>query len=39
MPKLKKEHLNQMIENALFYKQESKRFSSDSLHKGLKGFI
>tara|TARA_B100001287_G_scaffold204755_1_gene173933 strand:+ start:42 stop:302 length:261 start_codon:yes stop_codon:yes gene_type:complete len=39
MPKLKKERLNPMIENALFYKQESKRFSSDSLHKGLKGFI
>ena len=39
MPKLKKERLNRMIENALFYKQESKRFSSDYLHKGLKGFI
>ena len=39
MPKLKKERLNQMIENALFYKQESKRFSSDILRKRLKGFI
>ena len=39
MSKLKKERLNQMIENALSYKQESKRFNSDFLHKKLKGFI
>ena len=39
MSKLKKECLNQMIENALSYKQESKRFNSDFLHKRLKGFI
>ena len=38
MTKLKKERLNQMIENALSYKQESKRFNSDFLHKRLKGF-
>ena len=38
MSKLKKEQLNQMIENALSYKQESKRFNSDFLHKRLKGF-
>ena len=39
MSKLKKERLNQMIENALSYKQESKRFNSDFLYKRLKGFI
>ena len=39
MSKLKKERLNQMIENALSYKQESKRFNSDFSHKKLKGFI
>ena len=38
MSKLKKDRLNQMIENALSYKQESKRFNSDFLHKRLKGF-
>ena len=38
MSKLKKERLNQMIENALSYKQESKRFNSDFSHKRLKGF-
>ena len=38
MSKLKKERLNQMIENALSYKQESKKFNSDFLHKRLKGF-
>ena len=38
MSKLKKESLNQMIENALSYKQESKRFNSDFLNKRLKGF-
>ena len=39
MSKLKKEHLNQMIENALTYKQESRRFNSNCLRKRLKGFI
>ena len=39
MSKFKKEHLNQMIENALSYNQESKRFHSDFLHKSLKGLI
>ena len=38
MSKLKKERLNQMIENALSYKQESKRFNSNFLNKRLKGF-
>ncbi len=38
MSKLKKERLNQMIENALSYKQESKKFNLDFLHKRLKGF-
>ena len=38
MSKLKKERLNQMIENALSYKQESKRFNSDFLKKRLNGF-
>ena len=35
MSKLKKERLNQMIENALSYKQESKKFNSDFLQKRL----
>jgi len=39
MPKLKKERLNQMIDNALSYKQESKKIKSDFLYKRLKGFI
>ena len=39
MSKLKKERLNQMIENALSYKQESSRFNSDFLYKRLKSFI
>ncbi len=39
MSKLKKERLNQMIENALSYKQESKKINSDFLQKRLKGFI
>ena len=39
MYRLKKERLNQMIENALSYKQESKRSNSDFLDKTLKGFI
>ena len=38
MSKFKKERLNQMIENALSYKQESKKFNSDFLQKRLKGF-
>ena len=38
MSKLKKERLNQMIENSLSYEQESKRFNSYFLHKRLKGF-
>ena len=39
MSKLQKERLNQMIENALSYKQESKQFNSDFLQKKLKGFV
>jgi len=39
MYRLKKERLNQMIENALSYKQESKRSNSDLVVKTLKGFI
>ena len=39
MSKLKKERLNQMIENALSYKQESIRFNSDFSYKRLKQFI
>ena len=39
MSKLKKERLNQMIENALSYRQESKRFNSNFLYKRLIGFI
>ena len=39
MSKLKKERLNQMIEYALTYKQESNRFNSDFSHKRLRGFI
>jgi len=39
MSKLKKEHLNQMIDNALTYKQESRRLNSDYLYKRLKGLI
>ena len=38
MSKLQKDRLNQMIENALSYKQESKRFNSDFLKKRLNGF-
>ena len=38
MSKLKKERLNQMIENALSYKQESKRFNSDFSYKRLIDF-
>ncbi len=39
MSKLKKERLNQMIENALSYKQEAKNIKSSSLHKRLKDLI
>ena len=39
MSKLKKEHLNRMIENALSYEQESRRLNSDYLYKRLKGLI
>ena len=39
MSKLKKERLNQMIENALSYKQESTRFNSYFLYKRIKGFV
>ena len=39
MHKLKKERLNQMINNALSYKQESKLFNSNSLYKCLNDFI
>ena len=39
MSKLQKERLNQMIENALSYKQEVKNIKSNSLHKRLKDLI
>ena len=39
MSKLKKERLNQMIENALSYKQELKNIKSNSLYNKLKGLI
>ena len=39
MSNLKKERLNQMIDNALSYDQESSRFNSNFLSKRLKGFI
>ncbi len=39
MSKLKEERLNQMIENALSYKQEVRIFKSNSFHKRLKGLI
>ena len=39
MSNLKKERLNQMIENALSYDQESSRSNSNFLYKRLKGFI
>ena len=39
MSKLQKEHLNQMIENALSYKQEVKKIQSNSLYKRLKDLI
>ena len=39
MSKFKKERLNQMIENALSYKQEVKTFKSDSFNKSIKCLI
>ena len=39
MSKLNKERLNQMIENALSYKQEVKIFKSNSLHERIKDLI
>ena len=39
MSKLRKERLDQMIENALSYKQESRRFNTNFLYKNLKGFV
>tara|TARA_B100000886_G_C20174498_1_gene387486 strand:+ start:202 stop:462 length:261 start_codon:yes stop_codon:yes gene_type:complete len=39
MSKLQKEHLNQMIENALSYKQEVKTYKSNYFHKRLKDLI
>ena len=39
MSELKKERLDQMIENALSYKQETKLFHSNCLYKLLKDFI
>ena len=39
MPKLKKEHLNQMIENALSYKQEVKTLNQNSFFRRIKVFI
>ena len=39
MSKLQKERLNQMIENALSYKQEVKNIQSNSLYKRLKELI
>ena len=39
MSKLQKERLNQMIENALSYKQEVKTLNSNSFHKSLKDLI
>ena len=39
MSKLQTERLNQMIENALSYKQEVKKIQSNSLYKRLKDLI
>tara|TARA_B100000945_G_scaffold12397_1_gene9614 strand:- start:100 stop:360 length:261 start_codon:yes stop_codon:yes gene_type:complete len=39
MSKLKKERLNQMIENALSYKQEVNTLKSDSFHRSIKCLI
>jgi len=38
MSKLKKERLNQMIENAISYEQETIRFNSEFFYKRLKDF-
>tara|TARA_B100000475_G_scaffold19832_1_gene13926 strand:- start:355 stop:615 length:261 start_codon:yes stop_codon:yes gene_type:complete len=39
MSKLQKERLNQMIENALSYKQDEKKIKSNFLHKRIKDLI
>ena len=39
MSKLKKERLDQMIENALSYKQEVKTLKSNSFYRRIKGLI
>ena len=39
MSKLKEERLNQMIENALSYKQEIKTLKSNFFHRKIKGLI
>ena len=39
MSRLKKERLDQMIENALSYKQESRRFNTNFLNKNPKVFV
>ena len=39
MSKLKKERLNQMIENALSYKQQVKTIKSNSFYRRFKGLI
>ena len=39
MSKLQKERLNQMIENALSYKQDVKKIKFNSLHKRIKDLI
>ena len=39
MSKLKKERLDQMVENALSYKQELKTLKSNNLYKRLKSII
>ena len=39
MSKLKKERLDQMIENALCYEQESRVFNTNFLYKSLKGLV
>ena len=39
MSKLKKEHLNQMIENALTYKQDKKIRESNAFHKRFQGLM
>ncbi len=39
MSKLQKERLNQMIENALSYKQDVKKIKSNSLHKRIKDLV